>query len=71
MEQVEETRGLGYLIGIRFKGGSAKPWQQGLLDRKIITGLADDPSILRLLPPLTLRRPEIDQFLTALAEIGS
>lgn len=71
MEQVEETRGLGYLIGIRFKGGSAKPYQQGLLERKIITGLADDPSILRLLPPLTLRKPEIDLFLTALAEIGS
>ncbi|MGA9769802.1 MAG: aspartate aminotransferase family protein [Blastocatellia bacterium] len=64
---VEEVRGLGYLIGIRFKGGSAKPYQQALLERKIITGLADDTSVLRLLPPLTLRRLEIEMFLGELS----
>jgi acetylornithine aminotransferase/acetylornithine/N-succinyldiaminopimelate aminotransferase len=64
---VEEVRGLGYLIGIKFKGDSARPFQQALLERKIITGLADDTSVLRLLPPLTLRRPEIDLFLGELA----
>jgi acetylornithine/succinyldiaminopimelate/putrescine aminotransferase len=67
---VEEVRGLGYLIGIRFTGGSAKPVQQALLDRKIITGLSDDPSVLRLLPPLTLNRPEIDLFLNELSGIA-
>ena len=67
MPSVEEVRGLGYLIGIKF--GSAKFVQQALLDRKIITGLSDDPSVLRLLPPLTLRRPEIDLFLEELRGI--
>lgn len=67
---VEETRGLGYLIGIKFKAESAKPYQQALLEQKIITGLADDASILRLLPPLTLKRAEIDLFLNALAGIS-
>jgi len=66
---VEEVRGLGYLIGIKFRSGNAKPYQQALLERKIITGLADDPSVLRLLPPLTLRRPEIDLFLDELSGI--
>ena len=55
MMLVEEVRGLGYLIGIGFPGGIAKPIQQALLEKKIITGLSDDPSVLRLLPPLTLR----------------
>jgi acetylornithine/N-succinyldiaminopimelate aminotransferase len=64
---VEEVRGLGYLIGIKFRSGTAKPYQQTLLERKIITGLAEDPSVLRLLPPLTLRRPEIDMFLNELS----
>lgn len=64
---VEEVRGLGYLVGIRFKGDSARPYQQALLERKIITGLADDASVLRLLPPLTLKRAEIDLFLRELA----
>jgi acetylornithine/succinyldiaminopimelate/putrescine aminotransferase len=67
LPQVAELRGLGYLIGIKFQSESAKPYQQALLERKIITGLADDASVLRLLPPLTLRRNEIDLFLNTLA----
>jgi acetylornithine/succinyldiaminopimelate/putrescine aminotransferase len=66
---VEEVRGLGYLVGIRFKSENAKPYQQALLERRIITGLSDDPSVLRLLPPLTLRRAEIDLFLNELRGI--
>src|SRR2546423_1006005 len=67
LPQVAELRGLGYLVGIRFTSESARPYQQALLARKIITGLADDPSVLRLLPPLTLKRAEIDLFLSELA----
>ncbi len=70
LDFVEEVRGLGYLVGIKFKSDSAKPYQQGLLDKHIITGLADDVSVLRLLPPLTLKRAEIDLFLEALAGIA-
>jgi acetylornithine/N-succinyldiaminopimelate aminotransferase len=71
LDFVEEVRGLGYLVGIRFKSGNAKPYQQGLLEKKIITGVADDTSVLRLLPPLTLKRTEIDLFLAALSEVKS
>lgn len=67
---VEEVRGLGYLIGIKLPDGTAKAVQQGLLEKKIITGLSEDPSILRLLPPLSLRRPEIDLFLDELSRIA-
>jgi len=66
---VEAFGGMGYLVGIRFRGGAAKPYQQALLERKIITGLADDPAVLRLLPPLTLRKPEIDLFIKELSAI--
>jgi acetylornithine/succinyldiaminopimelate/putrescine aminotransferase len=67
LPMVAEVLGLGYLIGIRFLSGQAKPYQQALLEQKIITGLSEDPSVLRLLPPLTLRRPEIDLFLDELS----
>jgi acetylornithine/N-succinyldiaminopimelate aminotransferase len=67
---VEEVRGLGYLIGIKFPSGTAKSVQQALLEKKIITGLSEDPDVLRLLPPLTLRRPEVDLFLDALSGIS-
>jgi acetylornithine/succinyldiaminopimelate/putrescine aminotransferase len=69
LDSVEEVRGLGYLIGIKFKGESARSFQQGLLEKKIITGLADDVSVLRLLPPLVLGRAEIDLFLSELAKL--
>jgi acetylornithine/succinyldiaminopimelate/putrescine aminotransferase len=68
LEAVEEARGLGYLIGIKLAGG-AKPYQQALLEKGIITGLSDDVSVLRLLPPLTLRRREIDLFLSEISKI--
>ncbi|MGH9761439.1 MAG: aspartate aminotransferase family protein [Blastocatellia bacterium] len=65
---VQEVRGLGYLVGVKFKNGNAKQFQQGLLDRKIIAGLSEDPAVLRLLPPLTLGRFEIDSVLEALED---
>lgn len=71
MPAVEEVRGLGYIIGIKFKAENAKSYQQGLLEKKIVTGLADDASVLRLLPPLTLKRAEIDLFLKELSAIRS
>ncbi len=69
VESVEAFGGLGYIVGIRFKGSDARPYQQALLERKIITGLSDDPRVLRLLPPLTLRNSEIDLFIDELSAI--
>jgi acetylornithine/N-succinyldiaminopimelate aminotransferase len=69
LASVEEVRGLGYLLGIKFRNKDAAFYQQALLERRIITGLSDDASVLRLLPPLVLRRPEIDLFLSELSTI--
>lgn len=62
---VAEVRGEGYIIGLVFPGG-AKPVQQALLGAGFITGLSDDPRVLRLLPPLVLTRAESASFTTAL-----
>lgn len=65
---VAEVRGLGFLIGIRLNGNAAL-CQRRLLEHKILTGLSEDPCVLRLLPPLTLRRSEIDYFLEVLSHL--
>lgn len=70
IEGVEAVHGLGYLVGVRMQH-KASVVQQALLARKIITGGSADAHVLRLLPPLTLKRPEIDQFLGVLAEVLS
>src|SRR5439155_13335995 len=68
VEQVANVRGRGFLLGLEF-ADKAKPVHEALLERKIITGTSSDPSVLRLLPPLCLKREEIDLFVEALTQI--
>lgn len=67
-DQIVGVRGLGFLLGIELKEKAATVHQQ-LLDRKIITGTSSDPNVLRLLPPLSLKRAEVDLFVSALRDI--
>ncbi|HMJ26284.1 MAG TPA: aspartate aminotransferase family protein, partial [Pyrinomonadaceae bacterium] len=65
VEQVVNVHGLGFLLGLEF-ADKAKPVHEALLDRKIITGTSSDAKVLRLLPPLCLKRAEVDVFVDAL-----
>ena len=66
--EVVRVRGLGFLLGLEFKEKSA-PVHQALLDRRIITGTSSNPHVLRLLPPLCLKKEEIDLFVEALKTV--
>ena len=68
VEQVVSVRGLGFLLGIEVLEKAATV-HKALLDRKIITGTSSDPKVLRLLPPLCLKRAEVDQFVDALSQV--
>jgi acetylornithine aminotransferase/acetylornithine/N-succinyldiaminopimelate aminotransferase len=70
VEQVVNVRGRGFLLGLEF-ADKAKPIHEALLERHIIIGTSSDPKVLRLLPPLCLRREEIDLFLEELNEVVS
>jgi acetylornithine/N-succinyldiaminopimelate aminotransferase len=67
---VVSVRGLGLLLGIEFKEKAA-PIHQALLERRIITGTSSDPHVLRLLPPLCLKREEAELFVEALKAVTS
>jgi predicted acetylornithine/succinylornithine family transaminase len=64
---IAEVRGLGLMVGIEFKGESG-PVLSGLRERGILATKAGD-KVLRLLPPLVVRRAEIREFLTALEAV--
>jgi acetylornithine/succinyldiaminopimelate/putrescine aminotransferase len=64
---VVAVRGRGFLLGLEFIDKAA-PVHKALLDRKIITGTASDPKVLRLLPPLCLKTGEVDLFVAKLKE---
>jgi acetylornithine/N-succinyldiaminopimelate aminotransferase len=65
---VKEVRGLGLLVGLKFATADAGAVQKGLLEKGIITGTADEPGVLRLLPPLTLKREHVDLFIKGLSD---
>ncbi len=66
--QVVNVRGRGFLLGLEF-ADAAKTVHEALLEHKIITGTSSDPKVLRLLPPLCLKRGEVDLFVDTLSKI--
>lgn len=65
---VPAVQGRGLLIGLKL-GRPAAPVQRALFERRILTGTASDPEVLRLMPPLTFRRDEADMLLAGLREV--
>src|SRR5213080_1830989 len=68
IKQVVNVRGRGFLLGLEF-ADKAKPVHEALLERRIITGTSSDAKVLRLLPPLCLKKEEVDLFIDALKEV--
>jgi len=67
IEQVVAVHGKGGLIGIEF-AENCKPFHAKLLENKIITGTSSNPNVLRLLPPLCVKKDEIDLLIEALQQ---
>ncbi len=67
IEEVKTLRGKGGLLGIEFNE-NCKPFHAKLLENKIITGTSSDPNVLRLLPPLCVKKEEIDLLIEVLAK---
>lgn len=64
---VPRVTGRGLLLGLRL-GRAALPVQRALFARRVLTGTATDPEVLRLMPPLCFSRAEADLLLDALRE---
>jgi len=62
-------QGAGFLTGLISKM-PAKDLQNALLEQNILTGTSGDPNVLRLLPPFTLKEPEVDLLAAALKRLG-
>jgi len=65
IEEVKSLRGKGGLLGIEFHE-NCKPVHAKLLENKIITGTSSNPNVLRLLPPLCVKKEEIDLLIESL-----
>ncbi len=66
---VEKVRGRGLMIAIEFPY-TIKELRLRLIDEEqILTGVASNPNVLRLLPPLTITKQEVDRFIKALQNV--
>jgi acetylornithine/LysW-gamma-L-lysine aminotransferase len=64
---VREVRGLGLMVGIEIKQKVA-PYLQALAERGVLA-LPAGLTVIRLLPPLVIRREQLDQVVQALSEV--
>jgi len=64
---VKEVRGMGFLLGLKVEA-EAPVLQKSLLERGVIVGTADEPGVIRLLPPLTLSHTHVDLFVKSLGD---
>jgi acetylornithine/succinyldiaminopimelate/putrescine aminotransferase len=65
---ISRVSGRGLLLGLHL-GRPAAQVQQALFALRILTGTASDPTVLRLMPPLTFTSAEADRLLAGLAEV--
>jgi len=62
----EEIRGRGLMVGIKYDFPIKEVRDKLLSEYHIFVGNASDPTVLRLLPPLNIKKEEVDRFLQAL-----
>ena len=69
LPQVKEVRGRGLMIGVEFPFPINQLRHRLIQEEHIITGVASNPNVLRLLPPLTISQEEANRFVTAMQNV--
>lgn len=69
LPNIEEVRGRGLMIGVQLPFAVAECRGQLLSKHQILTGTASSKNVMRILPPLTLKKKEADYFLESLHEV--
>ena len=65
--EIKAVRGMGLMIGVEFEDDVAELRKKLLYDKKIFTGVSGS-HIIRLLPPLNLRKENVVHFIEKLKE---
>ena len=67
--QVKKIKGKGLMLGLEFDFEVGEIRKKLIYDKHIFTGGAMNKNLLRILPPLTVKKEQIDTFINALKEI--
>ncbi|WP_378172289.1 aspartate aminotransferase family protein [Aquimarina sp. SS2-1] len=66
---VKKVKGRGLMLGLEFDFEVGDLRKKLIYDEHIFTGGAMNKNLLRILPPLTIGKSEIDQFITSLKKV--
>ncbi|MDT0688177.1 aminotransferase class III-fold pyridoxal phosphate-dependent enzyme [Salegentibacter sp. F188] len=64
--QIKKVKGRGLMIGLEFDFEIASLRKQLLFEHKVFTGAASNKKLLRILPPLNIKKEQFDVFFEAL-----
>ena len=62
---IKKIKGRGLMLGIEFNFPIASLRKELIFKHHIFTGSAKNPNLLRILPPLTIKKQHVDQFFDA------
>jgi acetylornithine aminotransferase len=65
---VKKIKGRGLMLGLEFDFPIKELRKKLIFEHHIFTGSAKNPNVLRILPPLTIRKKHINQFIKAVKE---
>ena len=66
--EVIKVKGKGLMLGVEFDFDVSELRKKMIIDKHIFTGSANNKNLLRILPPLTIKKEAIDTFIIALKE---
>jgi acetylornithine/N-succinyldiaminopimelate aminotransferase len=68
VSQIKKVKGKGLMLGVEFDFDVSVLRKKMIMDKHIFTGGANNKNLLRILPPLTIQKKDIDTFIVALKE---
>ncbi|WP_452226701.1 aspartate aminotransferase family protein [Lacinutrix cladophorae] len=66
ISEIKKIKGRGLMLGLEFDFPIAELRKKLIFNQKIFTGSAKNPNLLRILPPLTIKKTHVDLFFEAL-----
>ncbi len=69
ISQVKKVKGRGLMLGVEFEFEVVEIRKKLIFDHHIFTGGAANKNLLRILPPLSVKKSQIDEFVNALKEV--
>jgi acetylornithine aminotransferase len=69
--EIKKVKGRGLMLGVEFDFEVGELRKKLIFDKHIFTGGSNNKNLLRILPPLTITKAQIDEFIKALKEVLS